>query len=375
MNPPDAQTASATELDTYFNAAQTNAWLTDVFQKCGMPTDAASRLAHGVVDPAVRGIDSHGLIRIPQYVENLVSGAVNPTANMSWVIEAGAIAVLDADRGSGHVAMSIAMERAIQMAHDAGIGAVSVRNSSHFGAAATYASMASAHHCIGMVFTNGSPVMVPYGGRQAKLSNNPIAISAPGGDKPDVVSDFAMSMGAGGKIRLARMKGEQIPEGWALDKDGNPTTDPAAATGGLLLPIAGHKGYAFAFMSEILAGVLSGSAMASAVIRQGVASIGQVVEDRPKSGPGRGHFCIAINVEAFMPIDEFGSRIGSLIDEMHSTPTLAGFDRVLVPGELETETSARRLADGIPVPSSVFAAIDHAVLTATGHGVPPSVLR
>src|SRR5487761_521471 len=342
------------------DAGKTQAWAAMLFTACGMPADDATQLAFGVVQPSVRGVDSHGLIRIPQYLENLSQGRVNPNPKMSFITEFGGIAVLNADNGSGHVASARAMRRAIELARAFGIASISVRDSSHFGAAATWAALAADEDCIGMVWTNGPPVMPPTGGKEARLSNNPIAVAVPANQHPSVILDIAMSIAAGGKLRLAMMEGRSIPSDWALTKEGEPTTDPREATAGLLLPIGGHKGYGLAFIGDVLSGVLSGSLFGPDVRSQGVAAIGQKVDTRGGSKLGVGHFCMVIDVSKFMPVQEFKSRMDALIDQMHSSPPMPGFDRVWVPGEIENETAIERRATGIPIPVAVFTAIEKA---------------
>ena len=351
--------ASETESNIRVDGERMETWLVGLWSACGLPAGDASILANGLVAPSLRGVDSHGLVRIPQYVENFRSGRVNPHPDMRFDMESGSVAHLAADNGSGHVACARAMEKAVELARRYGVGVVSVRDSSHFGAAATWAMLASEQGCIGIVATNGPAVMPPTGGREPRLSNNPIAVAAPAGKHPPLVLDMAMSIAAGGKLRLAIMSGQSIPEGWALNKAGEPTTDPREATNGLLLPIGGHKGYGLALMVEVLAGVLSGSAFGTMVRSQGVAAIGQRLDTRTGK-IGVGHFVLALDVTHFMPLPEFVGRVDELIDQMHDTPLAAGATRVLVPGELEDAKAAERTAGGIPIPAPVFKAIEKA---------------
>jgi LDH2 family malate/lactate/ureidoglycolate dehydrogenase len=330
------------------------------------PTDA-DLVAEILVRASLRGVDSHGVVRLPQYVDNLLTGRVTARPAMSWVVELGAIAVLDAGNGMGHVAATRAMGRAIEQASLLGVGAVGVRNSSHFGPAGEYPLLAAGSGLIGLAWTNGPPVMAPWGGREALLSNNPIAIGVPSRSGP-LVLDVAMSVAAGGKIRLAHLAGERIPAGWALTRDGEPTTDPEEATNGILLPIGGHKGYGLAFMADVLSGVLTGARFGADVRHQGVASLGQRLDEGDVEPPGVGHFFVALSVEAFGPADEFDERLSALVGQMHGSARIAGTERILVPGELENETAAEREAGGIPVPAGVL----QAMLDAAGRvGVSP----
>jgi LDH2 family malate/lactate/ureidoglycolate dehydrogenase len=292
-------------------------------------------------------------MRVPLYLKRIAHGFLNPRPELRWESTRPAVAILDADDTLGHVAAVRAMQRAVELAKEHGIGCVGVRNSSHFGPAAHHASMAVEAGCIGISMTNGPPVMAPAGGREARLCNNPLAVAIPGGEHPPVVLDIAMSVAAGGKIHLARQEHRTIPEGWALSADGKPTTDPEKAVAGPLLPMGGHKGYGLAFVIEVLAGVLTGSHFAMDVRPQWDTNHAGL-----EAGTSHlGHLCIAIDVAAMASPDSFTARLRALVEQMHSCPPVDGVERVLTPGELEQRTTAQRSREGIPLSPAVLDAL------------------
>lgn len=338
----------------FLDATETERWLASVFEACGMTQEHAPLLAYGVIQPSMRGIDTHGLYRMPQYVENLRVGQIKARPSMQFVVESGSIAVLDADNGSGHVAAMIGMRRAIETARAQGVGLVSIRNSSHYGASGTWAMLAVEADCIGLMWTNGNATMPPTGGAEARVHNAPLAIAVPAGKHPPLLLDIAMSAVAGAKVRLAAMKGETIPAEWSLTPDGRITTDAREALNGLLLPMGGHKGYGLAVMADVLAGILSGSSFSMKVNSQGSVALGQRDPGRIGSVLGVGHFCLAIDPAQFLSLDTFKAQVDALIDGLHETPLQPGANRILVPGELEADAFARRVKEGIPVDPRVL---------------------
>jgi LDH2 family malate/lactate/ureidoglycolate dehydrogenase len=237
------------------------------------------------------------------------------------------------------------MDEAIVRARAHGVGAVAVRNSNHFGTAAYFTRLAPPKGCVGILTTNASPAMAPWGGKVKTVGTNPWSIAAPAGARGVTVLDIANTAVARGKIYLARQRGETaIPEGWALDAEGEPTTDPTAAVDGLIMPMAGHKGYAIAFMIDVLSGVLTGSAFGTGVA-------GPYQYDRRG---GAGHLAIALDIESFMPRAEFEQRMDALLDELKAVPTAPGSDEVYFPGELEDRTEQATLADGLRLPAQTL---------------------
>ena len=262
---------------------------------------------------------------------------------------------LDGQNGYGFVVATHAMADAIETARTYGIGIVAVRRSTHFGMAAAYVLQAIEAGMMSMVFSNASRAMPPWGGREALLGTSPFAAGAPGGNLPPFVLDMAPSVAARGKIRKAERRGEKIPLGYALDKDGKPTTDPTAAMAGVVLPVGGPKGSGLAMMMDIFAGVFSGSAFAGDVGDQ------QKVLDRSQNV---GHFILAMKPDLFVSETEFKARMDTLAGRVRAAPLAAGFDEILLPGEPEAREAERRRASGIPyAPAEVELLDDEAAKT------------
>lgn len=319
-----------------------------VFMSADLPETDAGIVADTLVAASLRGVDSHGVMRVPLYMRRLRAGIVNPRPELRVVREFGAMRVLDADDGMGQVASVRAIDCAIEVARTTGISYVGVRRSTHFGMAAYYPMRALPHGMIGIAWTNGPPVMVPYGGRQPLLCNNPLACAIPAGAEDPIVVDMAMSVAAGGKIRLAALTGGAIPAHWALAPDGAPTTDPKLAAKGPLLPLgaeSSYKGYALALIADILSGVLTGAAFG--------AGVGFLWDDL-SGAQNTGHMFMAINVEGLMPLPEFTARVDAAIRELRSCPPAAGHDRVRIPGEPEFETERSRRQTGIPMTDEIL---------------------
>ncbi|MGE5481371.1 MAG: Ldh family oxidoreductase [Bacteroidota bacterium] len=318
-----------------------------VFRKAGLTAAHAQIMADSLVDANLRGVDSHGVVRIPVYLDRLKSGAAKSCPEISVVAETPATALVDADCAMGQVASVYATDLAIRKAKKAGMGFVSIRNSEHFGAAAYYGLRAARQGLIGFAGSNTTAGMAAWGGAEPILGNNPFAIVAPAGEEyPNpIVVDMATSVVAWGKILIAKGKGEKIPTHWALDCHGAPTDDPEAALSGVLLPFGEHKGFGIALAVEILTGVLSG------------ANFGKSVPhmyndlDRPLYS---GQFVAALDVEAFMPLATFKARLDEVVRQLHGSRPAKGFDRVYVPGEIEFERAEERRAAGIPLSDTVI---------------------
>jgi len=225
---------------------------------------------------------------------------------------------------------------------------VSVRNSGHFGTAMYFTRLATKADCIGILTTNASPAMAPWGGREKRVGNNPWSIAAPAGRHAPMVLDVANTVVARGKLYLARQRGEPIPEGWAIDAEGNPTTDPVAGIAGNILPFAGHKGYAIATMMDVLSGVLSGSHFGRDVVGPYV----------PEGRSGVGHLAIALNVAAFRPLADFHRDMERLVENLKSAPRAPGVEEIYYPGELEARAEARQRKEGIVIPDDTVAELD-----------------
>ena len=304
----------------------------------GAVEDEAETAAGVLVRTDARGVHSHGVQTLPIHVATLRDGGTTSPAETEVVRSTAVSAVLDGAGGMGLVVATEAMELAVRKARASGVGVVLVRNSNHFGAAGHYALAAAETGFIGLSTSNASPIMAAAGSKTKVISNAPLAYAVPTGRFP-LSLDIAMSASAGFKVRLAAERNEDIPEGWVIDADGRPTTDPAAyAAGGALVPMGGHKGYGLALLTESLAAALSGASMTRAVAPWLV---------KTGTPTDAGHAFIALDVECFMDRDEFYGRMQQLIDELHTAEPAPGVERVLVPGELEHEHERRALEHGL----------------------------
>lgn len=307
------------------------------FRAHGMPEGDAGLVADTLVQADLWGHQSHGVLRTPWYAARLKSGAMRAVTEPKPIAEAGAISVIDGCDGVGQVLAAAAMREAIFRARRHGIGAVSVRNSNHFGTAMYFTLLAARAGCIGFCSTNGSPAMAPWGGRVKAVGNNPWSIAAPAGRHAPLVLDIANTSVARGKIYLARNRGEPIPLGWAIDAAGRPTTDPSAAIAGNILPIGGHKGYAISVMMDVLSGVLAGSRF--------LTDVHGPYEPDPKSGCG--HLFIAINIAAFRPLRAFEADVERMIAQLKSVEPADGAKEIYYPGEIEALQDARNRREGL----------------------------
>jgi len=319
----------------------------------GSPPDESRYVAEVLVRANLAGHDSHGIIRLPQYLDNIRAGGLKPGAPITVVRETRATAVLDGHRGWGPVIARRAMELAIEKARAAGTGTVVVRGSQHIGRVGEYPTMAAAENLIGQAFVNsyaGGAMVVPWGGAQGRFAPNPLAFAAPGGAEWPILVDLTTSGIPEGKARVSVYVNKQLPPGCLIDADGNPTTDPNVLYGdppGALLPlggVVGHKGTGLALIAEILGGVLSGA--------------GTVGPATPNGGNG---LCFqAINIVDFQPLEEFTATMQHLIAWIKSARPAPGVTEILVPGEPEYRTTQQRLRDGIPVEDRLWEALTKA---------------
>lgn len=305
----------------------------------GVPPGDAAVIAGCLVRADLRGVDTHGLVRLPGYLDRVRRGLIDPAPTLAPQRITAAAASLDGRNGFGFVIGTRAMEEAIRVAKETGIGIVSARRSTHFGMAACYVLQALDAGFVSLVFTNASRAMPPWGGREPLLGTSPLAAGAPGGKLAPFVLDMSPAVAARGKIRLAQKRGEKIPLGYALDADGRPTTDPAEALKGVVLPIGGPKGSGLSMLMDIFGGVLSGAAYAGDVGDQYKAY------DRPQNV---GHFFLAMKPDLFVPMAEYRSRMDTLVERIRACPRAEGFDEILLPGELEAREEQRRRRAGIP---------------------------
>lgn len=328
-----------------FNHVEVTEFATRVFQALGLPQQDARTIAEDLVAADLRGLASHGVARIPIYSRRIREGVVNPTPNMIEEKVTPVAALLDADNAMGFIASRRAMSLAIEMAETYGIGLTAVRRSTHFGMAALYVQQAMDAGYIGLAFTNSSPALPVWGGRSVFLGAAPLAAGAPGANGPGYLLDMAMTVIARGKIRLAAQRGEPIPEGLALDEEGNPTTDAKKAFEGVCLPMGGPKGAALSMLMDVMAGVFTGAAYAG--------DVKSLYFDF--SGPQDvGHLMIAIKPGLFVG-DQFGARMDVLAERVKDLPRAAGFEEILMPGEPEDRRTQENLQRGIAITGDVMA--------------------
>ena len=323
------------------------AFAADILERLNVPVEDAQLVADSLVKAELWGHSSHGLLRLPWYVDRLRSGAMTPVTAAAVVTDSGALMVLDGQDGIGQVLTDRAATLGIQRARTHGISGIAVRNSNHFGMAAYFTRRTAEAGCIGLLFTNASPAMAPWGGRVKTIGTNPWSIAAPAGRHGVAVIDLANTAVARGKIYLAAERGQTIPDGWAADNEGVSTNDAQVGIEGLILPMAGPKGYVIAFMMDVLAGVLTGSNFGDSVV-------GPYQSDKTS---GAGHLLLTIDISALTPPDEFARRMEQLIDDTKAADKAAGVEEIFFPGELEDRSRQRTSRTGITLPDNTIASL------------------
>jgi LDH2 family malate/lactate/ureidoglycolate dehydrogenase len=309
----------------------------------GVPPKDAEEVAKCLIEADLRGTDSHGVIRLPVYARRIRDGVVNPRPLIRVVKEHAAAALLDGDNGLGAVVGSRAMEKALDLAELSGIALVGVRRSNHFGGASFYVQKAIKRGFIGLATSNAPPHMAPFGGRERFLGTNPLAVGIPAGEEPALLFDASTSVVARGKIIVAAQEGKVIPSGWAIDAEGNPTTDAKAALAGSVLPFGGPKGSAISFIIDILAGVLTGSGFARHL---------NTLENRTVV-QNLGQIFAAIRTDVFLPTVEFTARMDEILRMLRASTPALGTEAVLAPGDLELQNETKNRALGVPLAPSI----------------------
>jgi LDH2 family malate/lactate/ureidoglycolate dehydrogenase len=329
-----------------FDAEELEAFARRTLEAIGLPADHADVTARCLVAANLRGLDSHGVLRLEQYADSVAAGDVRADADVRVVEQAGCRALVDAGGGYGYAPMTVACDLARSLAGAHGVAVVAVRDSHHFGVAGIYAQSLADAGLVGVVLTNAQPVMAPPGVSVALVGNNPLAIGAPREPpSPPIVLDMALSQTALGRIRLAAAEGRPIPEGWALDEHGRPTTDATRAlAANLLAPAGGHKGLGLAIMIDVLAGILTGS------------PFGGEADAHGRIDGGVGHLVIALAPDLFVARERFLAGVEELVRHLkaHDTPEAP----VLLPGEPELAAEERRRRDGIELSPELAARLD-----------------
>jgi LDH2 family malate/lactate/ureidoglycolate dehydrogenase len=320
-------------------AADLESFVVRVFEALGVPASDARTVAGLMVEADLLGYDTHGVFRLRQYVNRLRDGGCNPAPQVTVVTETAATALVDGDDGLGHLALKAACELAMTKARAAGIGWVGVRRGNHAGPAALYVRPQAAAGMIGLCAAVGSANHVaPYGGTDLLLGTNPIAVSSPSGGDDPFVLDMATTVAAVGKIKVLAQRGEPMPEGWMVGRDGRPLTDPARRDEGYLLPIGGPKGYGLSLAIGLLAGLLNGAALGSAVVD---------FTSETRQPTNTGQFVAAIDIAAFGDPATYEAAAARVFAEMRASPPLPGHDPVRIPGDGRNAAYAQRKAKGL----------------------------
>jgi L-2-hydroxycarboxylate dehydrogenase (NAD+) len=327
--------------DLRVSVAQLSRYITTAMQALGLPDADAATVGRLMAQADLQGSDGHGVIRLPQYSRRILAGGVNVKPNIQVVQERAAMALIDGDNGMGHLVMQQATELAIQKARTCGIAWVGSRFSNHAGPASLYARMPLAHDMLGLYFAVGNANhLPPWGGLDMLLSTNPIAVAIPTAEEAPIVLDMATTVAAYGKVKAKAQRGEMMPEGWMIDRQGQPLLDPKRSEEGFLMPIGGYKGYGLSLVVGILAGTLNSAAMGRAVID---------FNHDDHSVTNTGQAIAVIDPSAFGDVGEFKARVDQLVRELRGSDRMPGVERIWLPGE---QSEAKRTAyarDGIPI--------------------------
>src|SRR5580692_9714377 len=335
-------------------SARLKAFIEEAMVKLGLPDQDAAVVAELMTQADLQGSDGHGVSRLPQYARRIKAGGFNTRPNIRIVREQASTAVVNGDNGMGHLVMKRAAEIAIEKARTTGIAWVSSQFSNHAGPASLYARMPLAHDMIGLYFAVGNANhLPPWGGLDMLLSTNPIAAAIPAGDERPIVLDMATTVAAYGKVKTKALLGETMPEGWMIDRQGKPVTDPKRADEGMLLPLggmeAGYKGYGLAMIIGLLAGTLGGAAMGKDVID---------FNHDDDSVTNTGQAIAAIDIAAFGDVGTFKAAVDTLVRDIRGSQRMPGVERIFVPGEHSQQTRVARTRDGIPIAPALQRGLD-----------------
>jgi LDH2 family malate/lactate/ureidoglycolate dehydrogenase len=331
-------------MNTYSNS-DLKVFCEDVLVSTGMNKENSSVIADALIKANLEGVDSHGISRLPIYIKRFLDNRINLNPNIQMNRKTSSVLLVDGDNGLGHVVSYHAILKGIEMTKQSGITAIAVKNSNHFGTASYFCQLACENNlaCIG--FTNSPPGIAPWGGKNAFFGTNPIAFGFPSRNDQPVIIDLSTSIVARGKIILAAKQGNNIPEGWAIDEHGQPTSDPESALKGSVLPLGGAKGAALALAVEILTGILSGAAFGP--------HVKNIYDDNETEKANVGHFFILMDIEKFMDLDHFFESIETLLVEMKDVPKIPGTNEIRYPGERRKRDREQRLVEGIQLSTNV----------------------
>ncbi|MGV3728629.1 Ldh family oxidoreductase [Hydrogenophaga sp.] len=321
-------------------------FIQSAFVSQGLPEADAGQVAHLMTEADLQGSDGHGVIRLPQYIKRIQAGGINKHPQIRVVQERAAMAVVDGDNGMGHLVVSRAVDIAIEKARTCGVAWVGTRYSNHAGPASLYARRPLQHDMLGLYFAVGNANhLPPWGGMDMLLSTNPIAAGIPTDEEPPVVLDMATTVAAYGKVKAKAKRGEQMPPGWMIDRQGKPLLDPNRAGEGFLLPIGDHKGYGLALIVGLLAGTLGGAAMGRDVIDFNADF---------KTTTNTGQAILVIDLAAFGDPAQFKHAVDKLVRDIRGSERLPGVDRIWLPGEQSHEKRGRYREQGIPIAAGLM---------------------
>ncbi len=329
-----------------FTGAELETFIRKVLDKVGVPASDAALIAQMMIAADLRGVDAHGIFRLPRYVTRIKAGAVNIRPKIRVLEDNLSTAIVDGDNGIGYLVMKRATEVAIGKADKTGVSWVGVRMSNHAGFGALYAEMPLARDMIGLYMAVASGNRVPpWGGIEKLLGTNPLTVAIPAYEEPPVILDMATSVVSYGKVKAYKLTGKTMPVGWMIDRRGEPITDPNRSGEGFLLPIGGYKGSGLAIIIGMLAGLLNGALFGSNVIDYNV-------DD--SSVTNTGHAFLALKVANFCPVEQFKRRVDTAIREIRNSKRMEGVDRIWLPGEQEHECMLERRANGVPVSAELL---------------------
>ena len=336
--------------DHRFPSRQLEGFVARALAAVGLSQSDAEQVAQLMIRADLRGADGHGIFRLPQYVHRIKAGGMNVRPNIRVNRETEATALVDGDNGMGHLVLRHAARVAMEKAARAGIGWVGVRNSNHAGPAALYAMMPLERDMIGIYLAVGNANhMPPWGGVELLLSTNPIAVAIPALEEQPIVLDMATSVAAYGKVKTKLLRGEPMPEGWMIDADGKPLTDPKRAAEGFLLPIGDYKGYGLALVFGLLAGTLNGAALGRDLIDF----------NRDDTTPtNTGQVVVALDPARFSPLETFKRSVDRVIREMRDSKKMPGVERIRVPGDQSHATFVERSAAGVPLNATLISDLE-----------------
>ena len=332
-----------------YPASELQQFLANAFMALDVPEVDSQAVAGLMAEADLLGYDTHGSVRLRQYVNRLRDGGNNPKAEVHTAVEQASTAIVDGDNGLGHLAMRHATDLAVEKARTSGIGWVGVRNGNHAGPASLYVNMVAKQDMIGIVGAVGSANHVaPFGGTELLLGTNPLAIAIPAGKEPSFVLDMATTTAAAGKIKVLAQRGEQMPEGWMVDREGNPLTDPTRQSEGLLLPIGGAKGYGLAMAIGLLAGTLNQAAFGRDVVN---------FTKETATPTNTGQFVAAVSVAAFADVQTFKDTADAIFASFRESEHFPGGDPVRIPGQERGNIRRERLENGIPLHANLAKAL------------------